>query len=482
MTEDLHISYEPSAEQLKKFPGLIALQVIYENYARDCAKCDLHKTRTKVVFGTGNSETPDIAFLGEAPGAEEDESGFPFVGKSGKLVTKIMGAMGYERNEVYILNTVCCFPEDTTVEVPEKLRAAYRRYYEGELITVTTPGGQLTGTPNHPALTTRGVVALKDLKKSDYLVRCALRQNAVVPRNPHVDDTETRIEQVFSALAATGVGNRMPGRHKDFHGDGSDFEVDIVRAERGLSHWNSSSRDQHLFKLALELPRHALGKLQRAGARASAFVDLLFGLSLSLVSTPPGFGQLTTFFHGHSQQPDARGVTAPPDRNSLSLEVLAKTVLSDPKLLRERLEALASDVEFDQIIKVDRRIFAGHVYNLGTEPGWYVANGYVVGNCRPPENRNPEQDEIEACRPNMRSQLRAVRPKVIVCLGKVPAHALLGIRDSVGDMRRHWYEYEGIPVRVTYHPAFLLRDPSAKSRTWTDMQEVLKKLGKEAPK
>lgn len=209
MTEDLHISYEPSAEQLKKFPGLIALQVIYENYTRDCAKCDLHKTRTNVVFGTGNSETPDIAFLGEAPGAEEDESGFPFVGKSGKLVTKIIEAMGYERNEVYILNTVCC---------------------------------------------------------------------------------------------------------------------------------------------------------------------------------------------------------------------------------------------------------------------------------RPPENRNPDQDEIEACRPNMRSQLRAVRPKVIVCLGKVPAHALLGIRDSVGDMRRHWYEYEGIPVRVTYHPAFLLRDPSAKSRTWTDMQEVLKKLGKEPPK
>lgn len=208
MTEDIHISYVPSAEKLKKFPGLIALQVIYENHVRDCAKCDLHKTRNNVVFGTGNSESPDIAFLGEAPGAEEDESGFPFVGASGKLVTKIIEAMGYERKEVYILNTVCC---------------------------------------------------------------------------------------------------------------------------------------------------------------------------------------------------------------------------------------------------------------------------------RPPENRNPTKDEIDACRPNMRSQLVAIRPKVIVCLGKVPAQALLGSRDSVGDMRRHWHEYEGIPVRVTYHPAFLLRDPSAKSRTWTDMKEVLNKLGKEPP-
>jgi hypothetical protein len=112
MKEDIHISSVPSAEKLKEFPGLIALQAIYENYVRDCAKCDLHKTRTKVVFGTGNSETPDIAFLGEAPGAEEDESGFPFVGKSGKLVTKIIEAMGYAREEVYIFNTVCCRPPD----------------------------------------------------------------------------------------------------------------------------------------------------------------------------------------------------------------------------------------------------------------------------------------------------------------------------------------------------------------------------------
>lgn len=206
---DQHISYAPSAEELKKFPGLIALQVVYENYVKDCAKCDLHKTRNNVVFGTGNSESPDIAFLGEAPGAEEDESGFPFVGKSGQLVTKMVEAMGYTRDEIYILNTVCC---------------------------------------------------------------------------------------------------------------------------------------------------------------------------------------------------------------------------------------------------------------------------------RPPENRNPSREEMDACAPNMRSQLRAVRPKVIVCLGKVPAHGLLHLKDSVGDMRRHWYEYEGIPVRVTYHPAYLLRDPSAKSRTWSDMMVVLKKLGREVPK
>lgn len=202
------MSYPPSEETLRDFPGLVALQVVYEKHARDCTACSLHETRTNVVFGTGNSEEPDIAFLGEAPGEAEDLSGYPFTGKSGALIDRMIQAMGYAREDLYLLNTV---------------------------------------------------------------------------------------------------------------------------------------------------------------------------------------------------------------------------------------------------------------------------------GCRPPNNRNPTRVEMRACGPHVAAQLRAVKPKTIVCLGEVPAHDLLNLRDSVGEMRKDWYEWQGIPVRVTYHPAYLIRDPRMKTRVWHDLRKVLRKLGKPLP-
>ncbi len=106
----------------------------------------------------------------------------------------------------------------------------------------------------------------------------------------------------------------------------------------------------------------------------------------------------------------------------------------------------------------------------------YICN---VVKSRPPENRNPEPDEIAACEPFLKAQVASVRPKVIVALGKFAAQTLLKDQTAITRLRGQWREYEGIPLMPTFHPAYLLRIPAEKKLAWSDLQAVMQKLGKE---
>src|SRR4051812_29032377 len=99
--------------------------------------------------------------------------------------------------------------------------------------------------------------------------------------------------------------------------------------------------------------------------------------------------------------------------------------------------------------------------------------------CRPPNNRNPEPDELLACEPFLKGQLASVKPTAIVTLGKFAAQALLRDATPISRLRGQWREYEGIPVMPTFHPAYLLRSPQEKGKVWDDLQQVMKKLGLE---
>lgn len=108
--------------------------------------------------------------------------------------------------------------------------------------------------------------------------------------------------------------------------------------------------------------------------------------------------------------------------------------------------------------------------------GVYICN---VLKCRPPNNRNPNPEEMTMCEPYLIRQLSLIRPKVICALGGVASKCLLQTDASVGQLRGRWHNYQGIPLRVTYHPAYLLRTPSDKGKAWEDIQEVMKVLAGE---
>lgn len=108
----------------------------------------------------------------------------------------------------------------------------------------------------------------------------------------------------------------------------------------------------------------------------------------------------------------------------------------------------------------------------------YIAN---VVKCRPPGNRTPERDECDTCSPFLMRQIEVIKPKIIVALGAVAAKNLLGLNDSMANLRGQIYDFKNTKLAVTYHPAYLLRDPRQKSEAWKDLQMVMKYLGMKPP-
>ena len=131
--------------------------------------------------------------------------------------------------------------------------------------------------------------------------------------------------------------------------------------------------------------------------------------------------------------------------------------------------------------------FVGRAGQLLTK--MIVAMGYsreqvFIGNivkCRPPGNRVPTPEEMAGCIPYLKRQIAVIRPKLIVCLGATAARGLVNETMPIGKARGSWREFEGIPVMLTFHPAYLLRDPRQKAPCWADLKAVLARLGKTPP-
>ena len=104
----------------------------------------------------------------------------------------------------------------------------------------------------------------------------------------------------------------------------------------------------------------------------------------------------------------------------------------------------------------------------------YIAN---IIKCRPPQNRNPEPDEIQSCSPFLMKQIQVIQPKIICALGAFSAQTLLKTETKITALRGKFYDLEGIKVIPTYHPAFLLRNPDKKREVWEDMKKIVELLG-----
>jgi len=110
--------------------------------------------------------------------------------------------------------------------------------------------------------------------------------------------------------------------------------------------------------------------------------------------------------------------------------------------------------------------------------GWTRDSVYIANTlkCRPPDNRDPEPDETEACQPFLFQQIEAIDPEVIVTLGRPAAQLLLQTGAPISKLRGRWHELRGRMVMPTFHPAYLLRSPDKKREAWSDLQQVMAKM------
>jgi uracil-DNA glycosylase len=161
----------------------------------------------------------------------------------------------------------------------------------------------------------------------------------------------------------------------------------------------------------------------------------------------------------------------PSMRHKLHPEVAARIPFDASRFDRGAAEVLYDEVEVEDITDRARKDTTFFCIDV-EETHNFVTTGGVVHNCRPPNNRNPEPDEVASCMPFLQEQIRLISPKVIVTLGTFAAQALLETDEPIGRLRGRWRSSRGVRVMPTFHPAFLLRSPDRKKDVWEDMKLV----------
>jgi Phage minor capsid protein 2 len=325
-----------------------------------------------------------------------------------------------------------CFPGEVLVSAPTGVRASDARRYEGELIVVHTAGGEeLPVTPNHPVLTPEGWVAAGALQVGDRVLRYRGGDQRMEPAlsglGPDDQLVPARIGDVHQALleASPVPPVRMPAAPEQFHGDGSDGEVEVVLADRLLADGVLTEVREGVHDGPLVVGRPGLGALPAPGpafqflagahraadrvmgggsqggplcrghapqasghrlAAADGGLEVLQGTAdLGLGDAEPfadlGLGQLTGAVQLDGLvSPVVTALTLP--GHVRGGEPTQDDLPADADAGRDLVRRLAGLVAADHVIDIERRHFAGHVYNLQTGGGWYVAGGIVVHNCR----------------------------------------------------------------------------------------------------
>jgi SAM-dependent methyltransferase len=329
-----------------------------------------------------------------------------------------------------------CVIEGTRIRSPSRPLMATRRWYAGEVITLITTGGhRLAVTPNHPVLTSLGWLPARRLHELHHGVGSMLVDRVALAVVPDDKDVPPLIEDVFEACSVAGSFARrcMPQAPEDFHGDGTDGEVDVVLSNRDLVTRVDSLLSEKAREQALESRHPGPGLLLRSGAphQRSARPRLAFS------GKRERSGCTEPLFLGHAAEaktiPDARisdphagsaqsarrgvlgdaersgdlksrlargverrdgsriGLPAQSSRRALITDLdasrgqsAARSAVIDPRLLGQYAERLASHVSVEHVAKVEKSEFSGHVYNLHTTENWYAAGGIVTHNCQPP--------------------------------------------------------------------------------------------------
>ena len=283
------------------------------------------------------------------------------------------GKLGYTDEIEQPAELVYCLPGEARIPLADGVRVGYRRWYSGDLTEfVTASGKTLRATPNHPILTPNGWVPAGLLKPGDEVVE--LLDQRVDMAKAEKDGAIPTMAQVYGALAKAWGARSVSGRRSQFHGDGSEADVDVVDSARPLTFDFVTARAHGGKEFALAVPdlgraaRGARDLLLDRGAPAAAFGLRGAHSVLPPAGLAPRQHDMSRFFHvsdSDASLPQTGGQAEP----------------TDAGFGGQRLEGLAGFVASTQIVEVKRRHWTGHVYNLQTATGWYVADGIVAHNC-----------------------------------------------------------------------------------------------------
>ena len=408
-----------------------------------------------------------VLLVGEALGENEALVGRPFVGRAGLALSQMLQRSGLRREHFIIDNALRCFGSDTRVAAND-LIGAYRRWYVGSWVTVTlSSGGVLSGTPNHPVLTPQGWVALGKLVKGGDLINGSAGEG-VSGCYPDVQHGPTKIGEVFNTLSALWGSRRVICRDVDFHGDGFEAEVEIVGPNSLLGAMSEAPGGEHTVELVLEGTSHdttgfkgyspsfdrSPDPISRDGDTACSLMSCIkHGSFTGIVGSGPS--------SGHCQPSTSWGNTTCDDG-------LVQRTPTDTESSSKRFKTFPTVIGTDRIINVEFSRFSGHVYNLSTSSQQYTASGYVVHNCRPPDNKlagqSYEQDVLRTCGVHLDRTIQQHSPRAIVPLGDVPLRRVLGYdRFAKGETltkRRgfpEWSHRYNCWIIPTFHPSYIMR-------------------------
>ena len=307
-----------------------------------------------------------------------------------------------------------CLPGDALVS-GAVVRAVHRRWFEGAMAEIVTEGGrQLSATTNHPMLTRRGWVGAGDVREGDDLICYGGDQHPLAARDEHVQGGPTTIAQIFDAVAAVGISERRRTGKPDFHGDGSDGDVDISCSDRELQFGVFATLTKPSIQNVLtpsdlsalsfcagcgnllsgslasqaRSGRHiaqcyaccfdAIGDQSVADANGARQFDDAFALDVALddlrIWRPcaqiggPSFSTAAPIIFG---QVTGQATTAQVGHEPIDRHVDQRRYLAT---------AVPSEIKFDRVVEIRVRPYRGHVFNLLTPHGYYAFNGTITGN------------------------------------------------------------------------------------------------------